>query len=45
MRVSALPPPRTLAPPPTPTDLIDIRRIYAEPEALASPRGQDILTR
>jgi spore photoproduct lyase family protein len=30
---------------PSPTDLIDIRRIYAEPEALASPRGQDIVAR
>ena len=30
---------------PTPTDLIDIRRIYAEPEALASPRGQDVVAR
>ena len=26
-------------------DVIDIRRIYAEPEGLACPRGQDIVAR
>ncbi len=47
---AAAPPPTSTAATPTPTParprpLLDVRRIYAEPEAAALPRGQEVLAR